>query len=168
MVSKKPEAWLRGPIPDVAPEAQPAVFALTQTLEDLHEKVPELTDAELWCKPGGAASVGFHLKHMAGSTDRLIAYAKGHPLSPMQREMLATEKEETGEHQDVLIARAKASLESAIEIIRTTDTSDLLLSRAVGSAGLPSTVLGLYSHAAEHAVRHMGQIITTAKIVRSS
>ena len=38
--------------------------------------------------------------------------------------------------------------------------------RLVGRAALPSTVRGLLFHGAEHTQRHVGQVITTAKIVR--
>lgn len=39
--------------------------------------------------------------------------------------------------------------------------------RGVGRAGLPTTVVGLLIHAAEHTQRHVGQAVTTAKVLRA-
>jgi hypothetical protein len=60
----QPEAWLRGPIPGVPELLQPVAHALQQALEDCRRLASGLDPADLWCTPGGAASVGFHLRHM--------------------------------------------------------------------------------------------------------
>jgi len=163
-----PEHWLRGPVPDVPPLLQPVAHALLQAREDVARVAPDLSAAELWATPGGAASAGFHVKHLAGSLDRLLAYARGESLSPEQRAYLVAEREPgdpplDGERLRVL---AQEAIDRALAQVRATDETTLLDERRVGRAGLPSTVLGLLFHAAEHTTRHCGQLITTAKVVR--
>jgi hypothetical protein len=68
--------------------------------------------------------------------------------------------------QATLVAEFDAGVDRALTQLRVTDASSLLEPRGVGRAQLPSTVLGLLFHAAEHTQRHVGQLITTAKIVR--
>ena len=74
------EAWLRGPLEGVAPMLMPAAHALGQAGEDLEQAASDLTVEGLWVKPGSAASLGFHLGHIAGSIDRLLTYARGEQL----------------------------------------------------------------------------------------
>lgn len=162
------EAWLRGPLDGVDPILMPAAHALVQASEDLERVATGLTVHHLWLKPGGAASIGFHLKHIAASTDRLLTYARGEALSPEQMRVL-TEEGKPGEppaEPRPLIREARAALGKALEALRATSAASLYQSRTVGRAKLPTTVFGLLFHAAEHAQRHTGQILTTAKIVR--
>jgi hypothetical protein len=167
-MTSPPEVWLRGPIPGVDPYLMPAAHALLQASEDLARAARDLTVAELWLMPGGAASVGFHLKHIAGSIDRLLTYARGAPLSDAQRATLAAEKNVGDPPTDAnsLVALAQNAIAGAIDTLRATPRASLLEARGVGRAALPSNVLGLLVHVAEHTQRHTGQIITTAKIVR--
>ncbi|HEY9478900.1 MAG TPA: DinB family protein [Gemmatimonadaceae bacterium] len=169
-MSTLPEAWLRGPLPGIDPYLMPAAHALVQASEDLERAARGLTAEQLWARPGGAAAPGFHLRHIAGVVDRLFTYARGEALSEAQREMLAAESEpgDSPPDADSLIQRAQAAIATALDTLRATPREKLLEPRAVGRKQLPSTVLGLYSHAAEHAQRHTGQLITTAKIVRGS
>jgi uncharacterized damage-inducible protein DinB len=162
-----PEAWLRGPVAGVDPLLQPAAHALLQVREELEPAVAGLTTAQLWARPGQAASIGFHLRHLAGSTGRLLTYARGEELSEAQRVMAARESQTGAEEQAApLVAAAIAAVDAALQVLRTTPRESLLEARRVGRAGLPSTVLGLLFHTAEHAARHMGQIATTARVVR--
>ncbi|HET9949496.1 MAG TPA: DinB family protein [Longimicrobiales bacterium] len=163
------EAWLRGPIEGIAPHLMPAAHSLVQAREDLARAVEGLTPAELWERPGGAASIGFHLRHIAGSLDRLLTYARGEQLSSEQIATLKAEGEPGSPPATVeeLLAAADAALARALEQLAATPESELLAPREVGRAKLPSNVLGLLFHAAEHTYRHTGQIITTAKVVRS-
>src|SRR6185436_1303894 len=85
--------WQRGPIAGFAPELQPAVHALMDVAEEIEEHATELTHEELWARPFGVASVGFHLRHLAGSTDRLLTYSRGDALTDVQREALKAEHE---------------------------------------------------------------------------
>jgi uncharacterized damage-inducible protein DinB len=163
----RPEAWLRGPIRGVPELLQPVAHALQQAQEDCRRLAAGLDSADLWHTPGGAASVGFHLRHMAGSLDRLLAYARGEALSVTQREALAVEKEGTGDvAAGELLDRLQHTVEAALAQLRATDPGSLLEPRAVGRAGHPSTVLGLLFHAGEHTARHAGQISTTVRVLR--
>ena len=160
----EPEVWLRGPLPDYIGELQPVAHSLLQVREEIG-RVASLPSARLWARPGGAASVGFHLKHLAGSLDRLLTYASGRTLSRAQYECLATEERDGAESADALVRSAQAAIDRALAHARTTPLCTLDEGREVGRDRLPSTVLGLLFHAAEHAQRHSAQIITTAKVV---
>jgi uncharacterized damage-inducible protein DinB len=163
-----PEAWLRGPLPDVEPYLMPAAHALVQAGEDLAEAVAGLTPAQLWARPGGAASVAFHLRHIPGALDRLLTYARGEALDDAQRAAARAEAVVDAETEAApLLALARQGIEQALAQIRSTPRDALLEARPVGRAGLPSTVLGLLFHAAEHTQRHTGQVIATAKVVRA-
>jgi uncharacterized damage-inducible protein DinB len=112
--------------------------------------------------------VGFHLRHAAGSLDRLFTYARGEALSPEQRAFLAREAEPgtpPAEAAD-LVAAFERQIDLALAQVRATPESTLLEPRGVGRLQLPSTVLGLLFHAAEHTQRHVGQIVTTARVVQ--
>lgn len=163
----EPEAWLRGPLPDVDPYLMPAAHALVQSGEDLARAVEWLAEEQLWARPGGAASVGFHLRHIPGSIDRLLTYARGETLNDAQRATARSEAESQGDTAS-LLAAARRGIEQALAQIRATPRDSLLDARPVGRAGLPTTVLGLLFHVAEHTQRHTGQVIATAKVVRES
>jgi hypothetical protein len=164
----QPEVWMRGPVPDVPPLLQPAAHALLQCLEEVRAVVGPLSTDHLWVRPGGAASVGFHVRHATGSLDRLLTYARGEGLSEEQRAYLAAEGEPGSPPAPAagLVAAFARQVDRALEQLRHTDEPTLLEPRGVGRLQLPSTVLGLLFHAAEHTQRHAGQIATTAKIVQ--
>ena len=164
----QPEAWLRGPVDGVPPLLQPVAHALIQVREELDALVSPLTPAQLWHEPGGAASVGFHIRHAAGSLDRLFTYARGELLNDVQKSALARESErsETVTAAELLAAFV-AQVALALEQLRGTAEGTLLDVRGVGRAQLPSTVVGLLFHAAEHTQRHAGQIATTIRMGRS-
>src|SRR4051794_21487626 len=90
-MSTQPEVWLRGPLPGISPALQPAAHAFVQTMEDVEQAAAGLTLDQFWHRPGGAASVGFHVMHLAGSTDRLFTYSRGERLSADQKAALAAE-----------------------------------------------------------------------------
>ncbi|MFL5577734.1 MAG: DinB family protein [Gemmatimonadaceae bacterium] len=163
-----PEAWLSGPVAGVAPELQPAAHALLQAAAEIRTAAAPLTTSELWVSPGGAASAGYHLRHVAGSLDRLLTYARGQSLDGPQRAALVTEALPGDPPADAatLIAGVERAVGHALEVLRRTPVETLGEARTVGRGKLPSTVLGLLFHAAEHAQRHAGQLVTTAKIVR--
>jgi uncharacterized damage-inducible protein DinB len=138
--------------------------------EDVTAAVTGLSDAQLWLEPGGATPLGLHLAHLAGSTDRLLTYARGDALSVGQREALAREKTLTRTRPPLheLLAAWQRTVDAALEQLAVTGVETLAEPRLVGRAKLPSTVLGLLFHAAEHASRHTGQVVTTTRIVRAS
>jgi uncharacterized damage-inducible protein DinB len=162
-----PEFWLRGPIAGVLPALQPAAHAFLQTLEDVERAAGGLTEEQTWVSPGGAASVGFHLLHLAGSTDRLLTYARGEMLDDAQKAAFRAESATQSGDAPGLVAGVRLAIEKAMEQLRATPESTLFDARAVGRAALPTTVLGLLFHAAEHSQRHAGQVVTTVKVVRS-
>lgn len=160
------EVWLSGPVEGVPPLLQPAAHALLQAREDVRRLLADLTPAEIWMRPGRSAPIGFHALHLAGATERLLTYARGEPLSDAQRAEAAAEAHAADLPAAALVARVEAAVEAALAQLRTTPEASLLDPRRVGRQGLPSTVLGLLFHAAEHATRHAGQIATLAKVVR--
>jgi uncharacterized damage-inducible protein DinB len=163
----KPEVWLRGPVAGVPAPLQPVAHALLQALEDAERLTAGLETADIWTSPGGAATIGFHLRHMSGSLDRLLSYARGAALDDVQRAALAAEKQPTPDvSADVLLRELRATINSALEQLRSTPVDTLDEHRPVGRAGYPSTVRGLLYHAGEHAARHAGQISTTVRIVQ--
>jgi uncharacterized damage-inducible protein DinB len=160
------EAWLRGPVDGVPIQLQPVAHALIQALDDVERFIADLDPDTLWIEPGGAASVGFHLRHMAGSLDRLLTYARGEALSEAQRADLAAEKQSGLEKAEELLRQLGAVVESALQQLRETPEEELDAFRPVGRAGLPSSVRGLLHHAGEHTARHAGQVSTTVRVVR--
>lgn len=168
-MASAPEAWLRGPIPGIDPMLMPAAHALVQASEDLAQAASGLSVAELWAKPGGAASVGFHLKHVIGSLGRMVTYARGRALDPAQMRELAAEGQpgDPPADADTLIRAAQRAIADALDALRTTPRDELFATRTVGRRALPTNVIGLLFHLAEHTQRHTGQVITTAKIVHA-
>jgi hypothetical protein len=162
-----PEPWLRGPLVDVHPLLAPTLHAFAQAHEDLARWTDGLTDAEIWSRPHDLAPVGFHLRHIAGSVDRLTTYLRGQQLVLEQLEALRHEMDPGAELFDLLRAVADALAKSA-ETIRRLDPNLLTDPRAVGRKHLPTTVMGLVVHLAEHTQRHVGELIVTAKMVRSA
>jgi len=156
---------MRGPVEGIPPLLMPVAHALQQAYEDIGEVLGRLTTDQLWVRPGGAASVGFHVRHIAGALDRLFTYARGEGLAAAQVQAKAKEEQETGLDPSVLAAEVDKAMSAAFAQLRATTADMLLTKRGVGRRQLPSNVLGLLFHAAEHATRHAGQAITTAKIV---
>ena len=166
----QPEVWLRGPMPGVPPLLMPAAHALAGAGEDVARVAAGLTVEQLWARPAGAASVGFHMRHIPGVLDRLLTYARGESLSDAQLAYLRAEPDpgDPAPSVDELLRGVDEAIERALAQIRATREEDLLLPRGVGRLQLPSTVMGLIFHAAEHAQRHTGQVVTLSRIVRAS
>lgn len=165
--SLETEAWQRGPVEGFDPLLMPIVHALVQVREDLQRLAAQVPADLVWQRPGGAASIGFHVRHTAGALDRLFTYARGESLTDEQR-AAAREEGNGGDPPASLaavLAEVEPILDRALAQLRTTPRESLLDDRKVGRAGLPSNVLGLLFHAAEHATRHAGQASTTAKIL---
>src|SRR5262245_27379118 len=141
---------------------------LLQVGESVPELVEPLTPDEWNARPADVASAAFHVRHIAGVIDRLFTYARAEALSPDQFEALRGEGAEFGAAG---AASALAALETRVDLalaqLRAVDPSTLGDYRAVGRAQLPSTVIGCLVHGAEHAMRHVGQLSVTARIVRS-
>lgn len=163
-----PEVWLRGPLPDVPPLLQPVAHALLQAREEVAAALADFPESLLWQRPAGVASVGFHLQHLAGVLDRLTTYARAEALTAAQLTALAQEGQPTDEAAiaTALIAAFNQQVDHVLTQLRATPEADLTQPRGVGRAQLPSTVLGLLFHAAEHTQRHVGQLLVTARVAR--
>src|SRR5262245_14721138 len=161
------EAWQRGPVAGFDPLLMPVVHALIQVREDLERLAGEVPAEHVWLRPGGAASIGFHVRHSGGALDRLFTYARGETLSDSQKAALR-EEGVSGDPPASLAAVVQAVgaiIDRAFQQLASTPKESLLDERKLGRAGLPTNVLGLLFHAAEHSTRHVGQAITTAKIL---
>jgi hypothetical protein len=162
------EWWQRGPVDGVPAMLQPVAHILLQVRESADELVEGLTQAQWNARPAGVASAAFHVRHIAGVIDRLFTYARGQALSPEQFSAIRSEGDEiTDDTAPEVIAALHARIDSAIDELRTIDPATLGDFRAVGRAQLPSTVIGCLVHGAEHAMRHIGQLSVTSRIVRS-
>ena len=168
MAGQKLEVWQRGPLPGIAPLLQPVAHAMLQAREELNEMMQGFPVSLLWEKPAGMASAGFHLQHLSGVADRVFTYARNENLSQQQFDQLAEEGKDTDRGYTVadLVSRFDHQVDKAIEQLKTTDEKTLTDFRGVGRAGLPSTVIGLLVHAAEHTMRHAGQLLVTVAVVK--
>jgi uncharacterized damage-inducible protein DinB len=159
------EPWLRGPLPGVDAFVAPLLYSFQMAREDLAKYTAALTTEQIWATPQGLGSVGFHLRHIAGSTDRLMTYVSGGELSSDQMAALQTEKE-AGAKREMLLAGIDTAFERAEAVARALDPAHLANPRCVGRKQLPTTVIGLLIHIAEHTQRHVGQAISAAKLAR--
>lgn len=164
----EPEVWLCGRVDGVIALLQPVAHSLLQSRRELSAELAGLSLSDVRSRPGGAASVEFHARHAIGSLDRLTTYARGEQLSDAQLAALAAERVPDGADDlpERLIADFDAMVSRVLQQLSETQETALLEPREVGRARLPSTVLGLLVHAAEHTQRHLGQLTTTARIAR--
>ncbi|SEB12333.1 DinB family protein [Pedobacter hartonius] len=168
-MAQQREVWQRGPLPDIIPMLQPVAHALLQAREEVNEYMHEFPSALLWQRPAGMASVGFHLQHLSGVLDRVFTYAKAEGLSPFQFEQLDEEGKDAahGYTTKELVERFGRQVDLALQQLRGTDAASLADYRGIGRAGLPSTVIGLLVHGAEHTMRHVGQLMVTAAVLKN-
>ena len=165
---KLPEVWLRGPIEGIPALLQPVGHALLQAKEEIHELMNDFPPGLLWEQPAGLASVGFHLQHITGVLDRLFTYAIGNMLSATQLEYLKQEgKPATDINSNTLLQALDEQVERSLAQLKTIDPGNLTITRGVGRKQISSTMLGLLFHAAEHTMRHTGQLLVTVRIVKS-
>lgn len=161
----QPEPWLRGTLPDVPAVVRGVLHALELAREDVDRWCGGLTGVELNARPSGLPSVAFQVQHIAGSLDRLLTYAEGGQLSPSQLEALKREGEGSAVMVHVLMREFDRAVGNAAERVRAFAVQDLEQTRSVGRKQLPTTVGGLLVHVADHTQRHVGQVITTAKVL---
>ncbi len=168
MPKQKHEVWQRGPLPGFSPLLQPVAHALLQAREEVDELMLNFPDVLLWERPAGLASPCFHLQHLSGVLDRVFTYARNEGLTPAQFDELAAEGKKAMQAITTieLVQRFDRQVDNAIEQLQGTDETSLTDYRGIGRAGLPSTVIGLLFHAAEHTMRHVGQLMVTAAVVR--
>ncbi|MDX5420537.1 MAG: DinB family protein [Hymenobacteraceae bacterium] len=166
--TKNLEVWLRGPLPGMPPLLQPVAHALLQAREEVENFMQDFSEDLLWERPAGVASVGYHLQHLVGILDRLFTYAKGEALTEEQLAYLYAEGKPASqkEHAQDLVQRFHEQVDKALEQLAQTDEHTLTEPRQVGRAQVDSTVMGLLFHAAEHSMRHVGQLLVTARVLR--
>lgn len=167
--NNKREVWLRGPMPGIPPLLQPVAHTLLQARNEINRYIADFPEIFLWVKAGGMASPGFHLQHITGILDRLFTYARGEALNEKQFTFLsneANEPERGGSVHDLLDVLNK-QVDKAIQQLADTDEATLTEVRGVGRAQIPSTVQGLLFHAAEHMMRHTGQLLVTTRILKN-
>lgn len=161
------EPWLRGTLSEFPAVHRSVLHALQQAREDLERWCRDLSDAEINATPGEIAPVAFHLRHIARSVDRLLSYAEGRQLNEAQLAALKTELA-PGAVSEEVFKELRDALDQAATRMCAFEADRLELPRAVGRRSLPTTIGGLLVHLAEHTKRHVGQAITTAKIVRAA
>lgn len=168
--SKLPEVWLRGPLPNIPALLQPVAHALLQAREEINELMKDFPGDKLWQKPAGVASAGFHLQHVVGVIDRLFTYANGEQLSPAQLQYLSSEgwQPEYNVTTTDLVNNLNEQIEKTVNKLKEIQEDILTEPRFAGRKQLPSTVLGLIFHSAEHTMRHLGQLLVTVRILQNN
>jgi len=168
------EPWLRGTHTDVPAAGRAVLHALELAFEDLTKWTAGLTDAEVHAQPHGLPSIAFLLRHIAGSVDRILAYAEGGQLSAEQLAVLKTEQGGAGQGSEgnreslaALLAAVEVSLSNAADRIRALAAANIETPRFVGRKQLPASLGGALIHVADHTQRHVGQVITTAKVLKA-
>jgi uncharacterized damage-inducible protein DinB len=161
------EPWLRGTLTEVDTVGRGVLHALELAREDVARWCGELTGEQLEARPFGLPSVGFQMRHMVRSLDRLLTYAEGRQLDDEQLASLKSEMDGTGS-REILFAEFERGIESAMQRVRAIGPTGYEVARGVGRKMLPTSVGGLLVHCADHTQRHVGQAVTTAKVVRST
>jgi hypothetical protein len=146
------EPWLREMKLDADPAVAAVIFALEQAREDLDRFTAGLSDERMWRAP----SIGFQLRHIAGSLDRLTTYLEGRALSPLQLAALREEKQ-PGPGRAQLLDWVNSAIVRAGEVCRL--TADFGGTRYIGRERIATTAIGVMVHMAEHTQRHVGQTI---------
>jgi uncharacterized damage-inducible protein DinB len=160
------EPWLRGTHADVPAAPRAVLHALELALDDLKVWTADLSDAEMHAHPLGLNSIAFLLRHIARSTDRILTYAEGHQLSAEQ--FTAYKSEQSGEESKAaLMGEVESTFTAAAQRIRALAGVDLNTVRGVGRKSLPTSIGGAMLHVADHAMRHAGQVITMAKVLKA-
>jgi uncharacterized damage-inducible protein DinB len=168
-LNAQPEVWQRGPLPGIPALLQPVAHALLQAHEELHNMMKDFPEDLLWERPGGVASPAFHLQHLTGVLDRLFTYALKRPLSEEQLYSLLIEGDrgKTTSNMQQMIDQFTRQVTLAVEELSKVDIERLTETRTVGRKLIPTTLIGLYVHAAEHTMRHIGQLLVTVRVLKS-
>jgi len=165
----KREVWQRGPVPNIPALLQPVAHTLLQAREELHDIMNHFPENRLWERPFGVASPGFHLQHLTGVLDRLFTYARKEQLNSTQLYSLSIEgkQQETSSSMKELIELFDKQVDASITELTTVNTGMLVEERTIGRRQISSTLIGLYVHAAEHSMRHIGQLLVTVKTLKA-
>jgi len=160
------EPWISGTHAEVPAVGRAVLHAFDLALDDLTKWTNGLTDAEVHAHPLGLPPVAFHLRHIARSTDRLLSYAEGNQLSAEQ--LTALKSEQSGDEPlSALLSEVEVSFSNAADRIRVLATANFDTFRGVGRKQLPTSIGGALVHVADHTQRHVGQVVTTAKVIKA-
>ncbi|MDX2151798.1 MAG: DinB family protein [Bryobacteraceae bacterium] len=159
-----PEPWLRGAPEGLHPLLAPVFFSFTQAREDLARFTAGLSTGQMWARPGNTGAIGFHIRHIGGSVDRLLTYLEEREISPEQLAVMKAEQD-PGASREELLQALEAALAAAERRLQALNLSDPAAPRYVGRRRLPTSVIGLLVHIAEHTQRHVGQAVATARVV---
>ena len=160
------EPWLTGTITDLHPIQAALLYSFQQATQDLRQWTEGLTDEQIWRRNGSVASVGFHIRHIAGSVDRLITYAIGEQITDAQTSVLREEQSESGPGREELLQALEDRFFRSAEIVRRINAAELTEIREIGRKRIPVPLGLLLVHISEHTQRHVGAAIVTAKTVR--
>lgn len=158
----KSEPWLRGVIPGLHPVTGHLLRSSEQIREDVTEALSPLSTEQIWAKPGGRTSAGFHAKHLAGSTQRLCNYLEGKQLSAAQLAEIPLEGAGSESAAELLV-KVDAALARYEALIRELPAEEFGSVREIGRRRLETSAIGLAIHIAEHGQRHTGQLISAAR-----
>lgn len=169
-MNSRKEVWQRGAVENVPELLQPVAHALLEVSEEVHIIMAGFPENLLWLKPAGVASPAFHLQHISGVIDRLFTYARKELLSKEQMHSLSLEgdKDKNSFSLEQLLTGLDKRIALAIEELKAVNVEMLTEVRGLGRKQIPTTLMGLYVHAAEHSMRHVGQLLVTVKILKSS
>jgi hypothetical protein len=164
----KREVWQRGPLENIPALLQPVAHALLQAREELFDMMNSFSENLLWERPAGVASPAFHLQHLTGVLDRLFTYARKESLSSAQLYALSIEgnQHETSDTMMELIELFDKQVDLSINELSRVNAQILTERRTIGRKEIPTTLIGLYVHAAEHTMRHIGQLLVTTKLLK--
>lgn len=164
MQKEQREVWMRGPLPGIPDLLQPVAHALLQVEEDIQLLLNEVDEAILWERPNNVASIAFHIQHIIGVIDRMFTYGRLEALSESQFIYLKQEgKPKEGVDKSFLLKSLRQCMESALNELKTIPVTALGKTRYLGRQHVPTTLIGLLFHAAEHSQRHLGQLLVTVK-----
>ena len=161
------EPWLTGRLNDMPPVLAALLYSFAHAREDLSRWTEGLTDEQIWRRSGEVASIGFHIRHLAGSVDRLISYAAGEQLNALQLAELKAEQNESGPTREELLTFLDEKISRAEALVNAIDPSSFTLIREIGRKRVPVPLGVLLVHISEHTQRHVGAAIVTTKIVRN-
>jgi uncharacterized damage-inducible protein DinB len=164
MQAQSTEPWLRGTLTELPPVQRACVHALQLAGDDIQRWCGTVSDPEMNARPSDLPPIAFHLRHIARSIDRLLTYAEGRQLDAEQIAALKAEMD-GGALAEKVLNDVMQGIERGIERVKAFATESLDEARSVGKLKLPTTVAGLLIHTAEHTQRHVGQAITTARLV---
>ncbi len=158
---------MRGIVPGIDPVVGHLLRASEHIREDLERAIAPLTTEQLWAKPNGMTSAGFHAKHLAGSTERLSTYLEGNQLTADQIAAMKAEGQGTDSAEE-LIAQVRQALAKYEQLVRALPPENFGDVREIGRKRLQTTAISVAIHIAEHGQRHIGQVVNAAKLARSA